>query len=250
MPRHLRCVVPGLAYHVTQRGVDRCTTFADDADRWTYLKLLKTTRAEAEARVLAWCLMSNHVHLIAVPDDTDALGVLLRRVHGRYAQYFNARHDRSGHLWQNRYFSCPLGPTHLWTAFAYVETNPVRARLVTEPADYQWSSAKAHLSGRDPIGLLDMKPWTEYGGVEGWRLLLGTGDEAACRELQRCTYSGRPFGDEGFLASFSERFGRRWKRGRPPKSSAVSDGRSNLPCFRQDSLFAAVATEENRASSG
>ena len=95
-----------------------------------------------------------------------------------------------------------------------------------------------------------MTPWFDYGGAEEWRLLLGAGDEGSRKELQRCTHSGRPFGDEAFLASFAERFGRHWNRGRPPKRPAVNHGNGGPPCFRQDSLFAAVAGEENGASSG
>src|SRR6266478_6143086 len=96
-----------------------------------------------------WCLMSNHVHLIAVPERADSLAVLLRRVHGRYAQYYNTRWGRTGHLWQNRFFACLLERDHLWTALAYVDRNPLRAGMVRGAADYRWSSAAAHLSGVD-----------------------------------------------------------------------------------------------------
>ena len=126
MPRRDRCLLPGVACHVTQRGVDRRETFSADADRETYLSLLRQNREDAGVGLLAWCLMTNHIHLIAIPDREDSLAVLLRRVHGRYAQYYNARYGRSGHLWQNRYFACSLGPGHLWAALAYVEMNPVR----------------------------------------------------------------------------------------------------------------------------
>jgi putative transposase len=76
-----------------------------------YLALLRDNQADAEVRLLAYCLMTNHVHLIAVPERQDSLAVLLRRVHGHYAQYYNIRHARTGHLWQNRYFACVL---HAW----------------------------------------------------------------------------------------------------------------------------------------
>jgi REP element-mobilizing transposase RayT len=101
---------------VTQRGVDRRETFSADADRETYLQLIRLNLTDSGARVLGWCLMTNHVHLVVMPEREDSLAVLLRRVHGRYAQYYNARYGRSGHLWQNRYFACALGPGHLWAA--------------------------------------------------------------------------------------------------------------------------------------
>jgi len=90
--------------------------------------------------------MTNHIHLVAIPAREDSLSILMRRVHGRYAQYYNARSGRSGHLWQNRFFACTLGPGHLWSALAYVERNPIRAGIVGRAGDYVWSSAVAHLT--------------------------------------------------------------------------------------------------------
>jgi len=116
--------------------------------------------------------------------------VLLRRVHGRYAQYYNARHSRSGHLWQNRYFACSLGPGHLFAALAYVEENPVRAGMVERPGDYRWSSAAAHLGSPDSSGLVDMEWWRqEYDGVD-WEKILGDSDAEQSVSLRRCRYAG------------------------------------------------------------
>lgn len=127
-------MLPGVPCHITQRGVDRRESFSCDADRFTYLGLLRQNLSDAQVKVLGWCLMTNHVHLIAEPAREDSLSVLLRRVHGRYAQYYNARSGRTGHLWQNRFFACVLGPEHLWAALAYVERNPVRAGMVERAA--------------------------------------------------------------------------------------------------------------------
>jgi len=165
--------------------------------------------------------MTNHVHLVVMPEREDSLAVLLRRVHGRYAQYYNARYGRSGHLWQNRYFACPLGPGHLWAALEYVERNPVRAGLVRWAGDYRWSSAAAHLEGHDPAGLVDLEWWRrECEGLD-WGRVLGGPDEEQSAPLRRCTYAGRPFGDEQFVKAVSEQFGRHWTRGRPRKSPAA-----------------------------
>ena len=136
MPRNQRCVMPGQAYHITQRGTNRQRVFFTDTDRSTYLRLMSQNLTDAGVRVLAWCLMTNHVHFVAVPEQSDSLAVLWRRVHGRFAQMMNARLSRSGHLWQNRYYSCALSPTHLRRALAYVERNPVRAALVGRPEEY------------------------------------------------------------------------------------------------------------------
>src|SRR5438477_7171911 len=130
MPRQRRCLLPGVACHITQRGVDRRETFSSAEDRFTYLGLLRQNLEDTEVRILAYCLMSNHMHLIAVPAREDSLSILIRRVHSRYAQYFNAHAGRTGHLWQNRFYGCMLATSHLWTAIAYVERNPIRARMV------------------------------------------------------------------------------------------------------------------------
>ena len=109
MPRRNRCVLPDVPCHITQRGVDRCETFSEDQDRLTYRRLVQENLQDAGVRILGYCLMTNHVHLIAVPSREDSLSILARRVHGRYAQYYNARSGRSGHVWQNRFFGCMLG---------------------------------------------------------------------------------------------------------------------------------------------
>ncbi len=207
-------MVPGVAYHITQRGTDGRAVFFEDSDRWTYLRLLAKTREEAGVRLLAWCLMTNHVHLVAVPEAEDSLQVFLRRVQGRYAQMINVRTNRSGHLWQNRYFSCALDWRHLRRALAYVELNPVRAGMVERPEHYRWSSARVHLGlDEDRDGLTDLQFWEEFGGVEAWRALLNVPmQDDLLRLLRRCTYAGRPFGSNAFLADFEHRFGRKWRR--------------------------------------
>jgi putative transposase len=97
MPRNARCVVPGLPYHVTQRGTNRQRVFFCASDFKTYLSLVREQLADTETRVLAYCLMTNHVHLVVVPERADSLAILFRRVHGRYAQYLNTRRRRTGH---------------------------------------------------------------------------------------------------------------------------------------------------------
>ena len=232
MPRRSRCVLDGVPHHVTQRGVDRCAVFVTDFDRQTYLRLLGENLNQAQVRLLGWCLMTNHVHLIVLPEAADSLAVLLRRVHGRYAQYFNVRSGRSGHLWQNRYFACPLGPGHAARALAYVDRNPVRARLVEAATDYPWSSALAHVHGADSAGLLDWD-WQRVSEIgPDWAAYLQQIEPDS--ELEKCTYAGRPFGDPSFVASAGERFGRHWTRGRPKKKPE----RTSLAPGTQAALFA------------
>ena len=179
-----------------------------------YLGLMARHLRDSEVRILAYCLMSNHVHFVLVPERLDSLAVLFRRVHGAYSQAVNAGLGRSGHLWQNRYYSCPLSERHLWFALRYVEANPVRAGLSNAAEDYRWSSAAAHMQGlREAATILDWDFWERSGGLERWRRMHAVPEnEEQKHALRRCTYGGRPFGEEDFVAEIEERFRRRWRR--------------------------------------
>ena len=200
MPRSARWVVPGVAHHVTQRGTNRQIVFYSRRDRCVYLDQLTRNASAEGVRILAYCLMHNHIHLILVPPAADSLAVVLRRTHGRYAQYFNARKGRTGHLWQNRFYSCPMDEHHLWAALRYVERNPVRARLTADPAAWPWSSAAAHLGQSEPLPGLDTAFWHESGGAQRWSELLAEPDEEAwLQRFRRATYAGNPLGTEEFV---------------------------------------------------
>jgi len=111
----------------------------------------------------------------------------------------NARRLRCGHLWQNRFCSCPLDENHLWAAVRYVELNPVRAGMVKLPSEHRWSSAAAHLGQRDASRTLDLRFWAEAGGTKRWQeLLTHEEDLEVVKKLRHATYAGRPLGSEGF----------------------------------------------------
>jgi putative transposase len=149
-----------------------------------------------------------------IPERGDSLAVLFRRVHGAYAQAVNAGLGRSGHLWQNRFYSCPLSGAHLWVALRYVEANPVRAGLAVRAEEYLWSSAAAHLgAGRDGAGVLDGEFWERSGGSATWREMHAAAEqEDQVHLLRRCTYAGRPFGEESFVVQMEGLFQRQWRR--------------------------------------
>ena len=132
MGRFTRVVAVEVPHHVTQRGNGRRFILDCDADRAVNLNLLRENIALYGVALIGYCLMSNHVHLIAVPRKADGLAQALKQTHGRYASYWNAAHQSSGHVWQGRYYSCPLDEPHLWEALRYTELNPLRARLVSE----------------------------------------------------------------------------------------------------------------------
>ncbi len=210
MGRFARVVAVETAHHVTQRGVDQQKVFFTDADRNIYLDSLTKHCAQSRARILAYRLMSNHVHLVLVPEEPESLAVALRRTHSQYSTYLNARRGRVGHLWQNRFFSCPLDEAHLWVALRYVERNPVRAQMVERPEEYAWSSAAAHV-GKNlrASALLDWRFFEREGGVERWRPMLAEPEEIlAVRRLQRGTFSGLPVGSPEFIQRLEKELGR------------------------------------------
>ena len=139
MSRTARLVVPGMPHHITQRGTRRFNVFHDEADRLDYLSLFAENCHEFRLAIVAYCLMTNHVHYIAIPERTDSIARVFHRVHGTYSKRFNIKHGFVGHLWQERPFSCVLDEDHFWNAIRYVEQNPVRAGMVRNAIDYRWS---------------------------------------------------------------------------------------------------------------
>jgi putative transposase len=208
MPRYARIVVPGCAHHLTQRGNHREPVFGSDDDYEVYLDLVAENARQCEVALLGYTLMPNHVHWIATPCDEDALAAAFGRAHYRYSHYFQTKNRTSGHLWQNRFYSCPLGRDHLVRAMRYVELNPVRAGMVRCAPDHAWSSARAHVEDRDQGGMLDLAAWRAVCGADEWRGLLAAEETDGGREIERCTYGGRPYGGEEFRREVGLRAGR------------------------------------------
>jgi putative transposase len=222
MARFARVLAADTAYHVTQRGNARQVVFESDADHLVYLDLLRTHSRIHRLAVAGYCLMLNHVHLIVVPRRTDSLPLALKNAHGRYATYFNARKASSGHVWQGRYYSCPLDAPHFWAALRYTEFNPVRAGLVEHPAAYAWSSAAAYCGLRPPDSWLELEPFTSAWQPAEWREFLSqAGAIEEVDAIRKSTHTGRPLGTPEFVLALEETLGRRLapqKGGRPPKA--------------------------------
>jgi putative transposase len=198
MARQPRLVVPGIPHHVTQRGVRRQQTFFSDDDYQLYLSLLQRWAGIADVGVQAYCLMPNHVHLIVVPRTRTGLSRLFRGLHSQYAEIVNGREGWSGHLWQQRFASCPMSPAHLVAGLDYVIENPVRAGLVVQALAWPWSSAPAHFGLRhDP--LLEQPPL-----VATSRTRQETVPSSLYPTLRSSTRSGRPVGPDEFIASLAK----------------------------------------------
>jgi len=216
-----RAVLPGVAHHLTQRGIDRQDVFFSNAQREIYPQLAPQAMPQFGVRVLAFCLMTNHVHWVVAPESERSLAQAFGWMHGRYAQHVNTARGRSGHLWQNRFFSCALDEEHLWAAVRYVERNPVRAGLVPLAEAWPWSSAGVRLGLANTPAMMDLSTWRERFTVEQWRqTLLAESVTEAEQRLRVSTYTGRPAGSEEFVKQAEAALNRKLapgKGGRPRK---------------------------------
>ncbi len=224
MTRLARVVAVGVPHHVTQRGNARQFIFNTDADRKVYLDLLRQSIELHSLALVGYCLMSNHVHLITVPGKVDVMSRALKDTHGRYAAYWNTVHRSSGHVWQGRFYSCPLDEWHLWKALRYTELNPVRAGLVPKAERWEWSSAGAHCGAVQPDAHLAMELWRARWSEFSWRTFLATGEtESELATIRQCTHTGRPLGTREFIGSLEREMHRTLaaqRRGRPRKVAA------------------------------
>ena len=200
MARTARIVLPGVPHHITQRGNQKQQVFFDDHDRAVYLALLRENATEHGIRIVAYCLMPNHVHIVGIPAREESLAKGIGRTHFRYTEHIHAKLKTQGHLWQNRFYSCPMDEPHTLNALAYVELNPVRAGLVCDAWDYTWSSAKAHCYSNAESTLLNLKRWRSHFTAVEWResLRLAADDIAFANKVRVYTHKGRPLGDHVF----------------------------------------------------
>jgi len=206
MARLARIVLPGIPYHVTQRGNRRQQTFFEDGDYALYRDLLAEAARRSGASVWSYCLMPNHVHVIIVPQDADGLRRTFADAHRRYTGYINARHRWTGHLWQGRFGAVAMDEPHLAAAARYVALNPVRARLVERADQWPWSSTRAHFAGEDDA-LVEVAPLLDRLG--DFAAFLGADeDQQATRALRMAETTGRPIGTGEWISEIERRTGR------------------------------------------
>lgn len=151
MPRTVRYIIPNLAHHVLQRGNNRQNIFFDKKDRVYFLSKMKEISEKEKVLIGAYCLMTNHIHLLLYPKIADGMIKMLKLVAQFYTQCVNRRYRRTGKLWENRYKMHLVDPDYEWVVARYIERNPIRANMVKNATDYQYSSARAHLLGYKDI---------------------------------------------------------------------------------------------------
>ena len=230
MARRARQFYPGVAVHVIQRGVNRVACFRAEADYLIYLSHLRSLSAKHGCTVHAYCLMTNHVHLLLTPNTEGSCTALMRDLGRRYVPYFNWRHERTGTLWEGRYRSCLVESAHYVLAcYRYIELNPLRAEMVNHPGDYLWSSYAVNSGARSDPFVAPHPEFIALGSDErrhaAYRGLFNQGlDEALVQSIRDATNGGYPLASDAFKNSVIAPTGGRTGPGKPgPRSNSNPD---------------------------
>jgi putative transposase len=230
MARQPRVILAGYPHHVIQRGNNRQAIFLDAIDCERFLALLGDLAEPLQAAIHAYVLMPNHIHLLATPAEAASLSKLMQGLGRAYVRWFNRRHGRTGTLWEGRFRASVIESEHyLFACSRYIELNPVRAGLVSDPAQYRWSSY-AHHVGLRPEQLIREHPliWslgnTPFERQAAYRRLFDQATTGAETDTLRAAIQGNwAVGSAVFQASVGHSVGRRLAklgRGRPPKPVA------------------------------
>lgn len=233
MPRRARISHGGVPHHITQRGNNRSACFFSEEDRGYYLDGLLEGATRYGCAIHAYVLMTNHVHLLATPNDGEGVSRMLRYLGSRYVQYVNYVYKRSGTLWEGRFKSSLVDSDHyLLTCYRYIEMNPVRAGLVAAPGDYKWSSYRAHADGHPDDLLQEHSCYLSLGRNDQERqtayraLFQHDVDDESLKGIREAINSGKVFGGERFkdqIESALARSVRAGQPGRPRKRNVEAD---------------------------
>jgi putative transposase len=230
MARHPRLVFPDVALHIMQRGNNRQDCFYQDNDRLVYLSVLRDVARLRRCAIHAYCLMTNHVHLLVTPPGAEACALFMRDLGRCYAAYFNRRYSRTGSLWERPFKSCLVeSAAYVLNCYRYIERNPVRAHMVEAPSAHPWSSFAGNAGARiDPL----LTPHVEYLALSGsddsrrraYQALLGMPDEPGfLSAMRQATDAGFPLVG-GTLKAKLEAEGVRLEAGQPgPKADPDAD---------------------------
>lgn len=213
MARHARIIVPGHPHHITQRGQRKMPVFFKDEDYQLYLDLLSEFSQKYHVSIWSYCLMPNHIHLIAVPQNEASLASMMAQIHKRYSTAINKREKWTGTLWQGRYYSYVMDKEHARSAMRYVAFNPVSAGLVKTPWEYRWSNTynNAHDKALQEV----------CGTYEEWVAYLRQAEATLTEkqeEIKKHLSSGLPFGSDDFISDLEKKRKqvlRPARRGRP-----------------------------------
>jgi putative transposase len=211
MPRIGRVVAPNMPHHVVQRGHNRNAVFVDDGAHFYYFDTLREWTQILQVKVYAWCLMTNHVHLLLDPgDDIKSIGLLMKRLAGRQTRYVNKQEHRTGSLWDGRYkMSIVDSDQYFLQCCRYIELNPVKARMIIQPENYRWSSYREN-AGLSSSVIVDRQGFTKLSGVnfENYREFVVEGSSASESEfISQRLESNRLTGGDRFVEEIETRTG-------------------------------------------
>ena len=229
MPRRARLSLPGIPWHIIQRGKNRSVCFHAEADYQFYLHYLKEFADRFGCAVHAYVLMTNHVHLLLTPAREDSAGLLMKHLGQRYVQYINRTYQRSGTLWEGRFRSClTQSEDYVLACYRYIELNPVRAAMVMKPQDYRWSSYHANGLGRANALISPHDEYRRLGRSDSDRrdayraLFRAHLEEELVDEIRDATNGNYALGNKRFQRQIEKALGRRAVRGvsgRPVKGT-------------------------------
>lgn len=236
MPRRARILLPGVPVHLIQRGNNRSACFYADEDYRFYLDHLAEQALKHGCSIHAYCLMTNHVHLLLTPQRESSLGGLMKSLGQRYVQYVNRTYKRSGTLWEGRFRSCLLqDEVYVLACYRYIELNPVRACMVVHPAEYRWSSYRANAQGEGDALLLPQALYLALGSDELARqvayreLFRHELEPGTVDEIRQATNGNFALGDGRFAAEIERMLGRRVSRGKPGRPFKLPLKMGGLP---------------------
>ena len=228
MPRPLRIILPFTPHHIVQRGHNRQSIFMADEDYNYYLENLIHFKQEFGCRIFAYCLMTNHVHLVVDPgENPKSISLLMKRVAGRQTRYVNKLENRSGSLWEGRFKSSIISSTeYLPACCRYIDLNPLRAGIVAAPVEYKWSSYCCKGEGEKDLVIDFDESYLSLGKnkhecAEAYRqYVCGTIPEGEIKLIRDALQRGQLTGSEQFRQEISQRMGVRFSNkgpGRPQK---------------------------------
>jgi putative transposase len=205
MPRLPRYVLPGHPQHIIQRGNNRCPILVADEDYARFREELSDACRRHQCLVHAYVFMTNHVHLVMTPEREDSIAKVLQSVGRRYVQYFNFSYKRTGTLWEGRYKATAIdSERYLLTCYRYIELNPVRAKMVSHPSQYRWSSYRANALGQHDLLLTPHPEYLALGNhtqerQAAYRALFDTHlDAVTLAEIRDATQKGWALGNDRF----------------------------------------------------
>lgn len=231
MPRRARIILPNIPQHIIQRGNNRSVCFYTNEDYCKHLEWLKEYADKTACQIHAYVLMTNHVHILASSEKSDAIGSMMKALGQRYVQYINRTYKRSGTLWEGRYKSCPIqAETYLLSCQRYIELTPVRANIVEHPAEYRWSSYRINAQDEptelikphmiyEQLGRDDQDRKSAYRELFRYQL-----EPKLVDEIRQATNGNYVLGNTRFTQQIADALGRRvlpGRAGRPRNEEVV-----------------------------